>query len=399
MKSARRGKTPLLVLVFFALSPLVSAQDAPAGPVPTFALIGSVTEKASQGGPDWATAPTTSWGFTADLAPKFTFGPVVFAATWSLPLTANLTAGTPTVVVPEAYFRISPTPSLDLTFGQKRFNLGVGQTFTVGDSLNPVIGFFDQKTGFRGATAEWSPVSWASASAAVSTDGGSALSPLTAAGQVAFLLDKLQLTASVVGAKDRTFNPSVGASYDLAGIILTAEGAAELLPQGKRPSGSVTGWSTPDAWSSPALSASAGARWTVTLFDVDWTVSGEYLHWAQGWTADETDAWKLAFGSSNPAVRGTATAVRQTLPLRSQENAFFRFSAVSGTEFSAAYFAAVDLQDRSVLSQQTVTWTPWDNLDLTVTLQAVSGQTGTSWEFLNQAKDRYQASLATTYHF
>jgi hypothetical protein len=87
------------------------------------------------------------------------------------------------------------------------------------------------------------------------------------------------------------------------------------------------------------------------------------------------------------------------LPLRSRENAFFRFSAVSGTEFSAAAFAAVDLQDQSVLSQETVTWTPWDNLDLTATLQAVSGQSGTSWEFLNPNKDRYQASLATTYHF
>jgi hypothetical protein len=385
-----------------ALGPFAGAQDVPAdqGPVPAFALIGSVTQKVAQNGPDWATAPTTSWAFTTDLAPKFTFGPVIFTAssTWTLPMTANLTSGTPTVVVPEAYFRISPTPALDLTFGQKRFNLGVGQTFTVGDSLNPVIGFFDQKTGFRGATAEWSPVSWASASAAVSTENGTASAPVTAACQVAFLLDKLQLTASLVGARDKSFNPAVGASYDLAGVILTAEGAAEFLPQGKRPtSASVTGWAAPEAWTAPELSASAGARWTITLFDIDWTLSGEYLHWAQGWTKDETDSWKAAF--ANPSFRGPATAIRQTLPLRSQENAFFRFSAVSGTEFSAATFAAVDLQDQSVLSQLTVTWTPWDNLDLTATLQAVSGQAGTSWQYLDPSQNRYQASLATTYHF
>jgi hypothetical protein len=396
-----RRTVPAFAFLFFALSPLVSAQDAPEGPVPGFALIGSVTQKVAPNAPDWATAPVTAWAFTTDLSPKFTFGPVVFTAssTWTLPITANLTAGTPTVVVPEAYFRISPTPSLDLTFGQKRFNLGVGQTFTVGDSLNPVIGFFDQKTGFRGATAEWSPVSWASASAAVSTEGGTAASPVTAAGQAAFLFDKLQLTASVVGARDRTFNPSLGASYDLAGVIVTAEGAAEFLPQGKRPSGPVATWSAPDAWTSPALSASAGARWTVTLFDIDWTVSGEYLHWGQGWTSDETDTWKAAWAQAAGPAKAPLQGLRMALPLRSRENAFFRFSAVSGTEFSAAAFAAVDLQDQSVLSQETVTWTPWDNLDLTATLQAVSGQSGTSWEFLNPNKDRYQASLATTYHF
>jgi hypothetical protein len=393
----------LAFFVFFSAVAVggIGAQDATStGPEPAFALIGSVTQKAVQTSPDWATAGVTSWSFTADLAPKFTFGPVIFtgSSTWTLPMTANLTAGTPTVVLPEAYFRISPTPALDLTFGQKRFNLGVGQTFTVGDSLNPVIGFFDQKTGFRGASAEWSPVSWASASAAVSTEGGTASAPVTAAGQVAFLLDKLQLTAALVGARDKTFNPSIGASYDLAGVILTAEGAAEFLPLGKRPgSGSPATWTAPDAWTAPALSGSAGARWTVTVFDIDWTVSGEYLHWAQGWTSAETDNWKTAF--SNPALRGAAMAVRQTLPLRSQENAFFRFSAVSGTEFSAAAFAAVDLQDQSVLSQETATWTPWDNLDLTATLQAVSGQAGTSWQYLDQNQNRYQASFATTYHF
>lgn len=390
MKTTMGWAALLLVLPFS-----VAAQEAPA---PEFDLIGSATQKLTFAAPDW-TAGGSVWAFTADLKPKFTFGPVSFQAdsTWTLPMTASLTASPPTVAVPEAYFRLRPTDSFDVTLGQKRFSLGVGQTFTVGDSLNPVIGFFDQKTGFRGATAEWSPVSWASASAAVSTEQGSAEAPVTAAAQVSFLLDQLQLTVSAVGRKDVTFNPAVGVSYDLFGIILTAEGAAEFLPRGVRPSGPAAAWKAPQAWTEPALSASAGARWTPTLGDWDLTLAGEYLHWAQGWNSEETDAWKAAAvpGPSLPLAK----AARAALPLRSRENAFFRVLVSTGGVFSVSAFAAADLQDLSVLGQGSVVWTPWDNLDLTATLQGVSGQAGTSWEFLNQNKDRYQASLATTYHF
>lgn len=383
----------LSTLVLLLALPL-TAQEAPE---PEFDLIGSTTQKFTLTAPEWSATTATTWAMTIDLKPQFTFGPVSFQAdsTWTLPMTASLNASSPTVVIPEAYFRLRPTDSLDVTFGQKRFSLGVGQTFTVGDSLNPVIGFFDQKTGFRGATAEWSPVSWASVSGAVSTEKGSADAPVTAAVQTSLLLDQVQITASAVGRKDATFNPALGLSYDLFGFILTAEGAAEFLPQGVRPSGLANTWKAPEFWSSPAVSASAGARWALTLGDWDLTLAGEYLHWAQGWTADETDAWKAALKIAPPL----AMKARAALPLRSQENAFLRVILATGGVFSVTGFAAVDLQDQSLLGQGSVVWTPWDDLDLVTSLQAVSGQTGTSWEYLNPNKDRYQASLATTYHF
>jgi len=383
----------LLAILILMTLPLAAQEE----PSPGFDLIGDVSQKYTASAPQWSSSPSSTWAFATDLKPKFTFGPASFQAdsTWTLPMTASLVAVAPVVAVSEAYFRIRPTDSLDLTFGQKRFALGVGQTFTVGDSLNPVIGFFDQKTGFRGATAEWSPVSWASVSAAVSTEKGTTDSPLAAAAQGSLLLDLVQLTASVVGKKDGTFNPALGLSYDLFGVIVTAEGAAEFLPQGVRPSGLASTWKAPEAWNSPALSASGGARWAATLGDWDLTLSGEYLHWAQGWSADETDAWKMAL--KTPAAP-LAMAARMALPLRSQENAFFRAILATGS-VSASGFAAVDLQDQSVLSQGSVVWTPWDNLDLTATLQAASGASGASWEFLNSNKDRYQASFSTTYHF
>ena len=393
-----RGPALLLALCLFAAPAF--AQEA--APEPDFSLLGDVTQKTTYSSTAWAEAATSAWAFTVDLRPRFEYGAVVFQAdsTWNLPLTANLTAQIPTVVVPEAYFRVSATDSLDLTVGQKRFNLGVGQTFTVGDSLNPVMGFFDQKTGFRGATAEFSPVSWASFSGAVSTEGGRS-NDLVGAGQVSFLLEQLQLTGSLVARKDVTFNPSLGASYDLFGVILTGETAAEFLPQGVRPSGLASTWKAPKAWGEPAWSTSAGARWTVGLTplgltDVDLTLSGEYLHWAQGWTKDETTVWKTAL--STP-LAPLAKAARKALPLRSQENAFFRLSLTSGTVFSLSGFAAVDLQDQSVLGQGAATWAPWDNFELSFALKMALGDSGSTWEFLDQNKTLYEASLSTTYHF
>jgi hypothetical protein len=133
----------------------------------------------------------------------------------------------------------------------------------------------------------------------------------------------------------------------------------------------------------------------VTVFDVDYTFAGEYLHWGQGLSSDETDAWKAATTSPFAAL-----AKRATLGIRGRENAFLRFSAVSGTEYSLTSFAAVDLQDNSVLGQAVAAWAPWDNFELDLTLQAAGGAAGSSWEFLDPPlKDRYLVSFATMYHF
>lgn len=350
-----------LVLLFVAALPVAAplgAQDA--GPTPGFVLLGDVAQKLTESAPGWTEPAAFSWAWTADLKPKFSYGAFSFVAdtAWSLPLTGSLASAAPTVTVYEAYFRATPVDGLDVTFGQKRFNLGVGQTFTVGDTLNPTVGFLDQKTGFRGATAEWSPVSWFSASAAVSTDGSNPRAPAHAE-QLAVLADKLQATVSLSGEADRSLTPAVGASYDLLGVIVTAEGAADFVPRGRA-----------DA---PAWSASAGARYTLSLFDVDFTLAAEYLHWALAGT------------------RG----------LRGEENGFLRFTVASGTALTLATFAAVDLADRSVLAQQTVTWAPWDDVEIAGALKAAQGDPGTAWADLGaaNAKARYQTSFSVMYHF
>jgi hypothetical protein len=347
------------------LSPVLATAD---DLKPEFSLIGDVSQKVAFVHTDINTPDQEAWLFQTDLKPKFSYGPVSFTAdtTWYLPLTASLAPSTPQATIYEAYFRVTPVQTLDLTFGQKHYNIGVGQLFTVGDTINPVIGFFDQKTGFRGATVEWSPISWASASAAWST--GTAPNQGTGAGQVSFLLDQLQLTASTV-AGENTLNPAIGASYDMLGVILTAEGAAEYRPNG-------------DTVSTPKLSGSGGARYTATLTD-DWdlTLAAQYLYWA----------------NAGPMTDSAARGITGT------KNAFFQIQATAGTEFSLATLLVLDVEDHSLLHQTIVTWTPWDNLDFVVTLQTASGGTGTDWQYvvdpILKQSYKYAASFATTYHF
>ncbi len=362
-----------ILALFLAATGNAFAQEAP---LPTFDLLGNVSQKVTYRAAEWDAVAASTWTFGAALRPQFTYGALTFTADslWTLPLNASLTPVAPTLAIPEAYFRWAVTDALDLTFGQKRFNIGVGQTFTVGDSLNPATGFFDQKTGFRGVTAEWSPASWASAAVAVSTEGGRA-DALAGAGQVNLLLGNLQVTGSVVAQGDKTLNPALGVSVDLLGVIVTAEAAAEFLPQGLRAS------------NPPATSASAGARWMPTWGDWDLTLAAEYLYWAQGLTDDES------------AAGISAVVISPAFLLRSQHNAFVRLAVSTGGVFTVSTFCALDLQDGSILGQVSATLTPWDNLDVTANLQAAQGESQSAWEFLGPLKDRYQASVQTTYHY
>ena len=407
----RRGGLLLAVLV--STGGVLAAQEAPAGdraagPEPQFTLIGDVSQIYHATAQEWSSSPGMAWQFATDLKPKFTYGPVVFVAdtTWQVPLTASLSPASALATVYEAYFRVTAAPGLDLTFGQKHYNLGVGQLFTVGDSINPATGFFDQKTGFRGVTAEWSPNSSTSVSAALSTEN----SDLTGAGQVSLLLDKLQLTGSLVadGTQAQTFNPAVGASYDVFGIILTAEGAAEFLPRGLVPTeANPATWSAPATWTDPALSVSAGARYTFTIGDFDYTVSGQYLHWGQGWTTAESNDWNSDVGSPVPAIRALAVQARLASPVRGQENAFLQLSAVSGTTWNFSGLGVMDLQDHSVIGQAQAAWDPWDNVEFALMFLFAEGDSGTSYQYLppdpllglTALQSRYQVSFSTTYHF
>jgi len=207
--------------------------------------------------------------------------------------TAAAPSFSPTTTVYEAYARLDIGEWTQLFVGKRRMGLGIGSTFAPGDALDPRSGFWDQKTGFRGIDLAASIGPDISLRAALSLDrsfdayaagmekktaaSAFATAPSDAAAQAAAgqaaaayaaaldgaagpadprlftyalsaeaQLGSVQAAVAGVYARgdaDSVERPSIGVSVDLSGLILQAEGAAELS-------------------GAPDWYASAGARYT-----------------------------------------------------------------------------------------------------------------------------------------
>ena len=394
-------------VLFLGLASLsLSAQDEP-----RFNYVADAGQILLGSAPDWNAGATAQWLLDLNGRLSFSQGATAFILDGSayLPLGNSLQTGQALFDVAEAYVRLTPFPGLDLTFGKKRLNLGVGQTFTVGDSINPAINFFDQKSGFRGATWAWSPNAWFGWTGGISLErelgntlGGTGTSPtfsannLAGATQLSVQTGRFQGTASLCFSPSQTFNPALGVSYDVSGVILTAEGAVEFLPQGLVPaSGPVSTWTAPTAWTQPAPSGSVGARYTWSVGDVDLTLQGETLYWGQGWTSSQV-------AQANALPGTTVSALRPAL--RDRYNAIFHLDANSSNTFDLAGFCLVDLQDASTLYQASLTLYPWDSLDLVGIFQAATGAVTDAWNSVplpppSMQTARYVVTFQTRYHF
>ncbi len=190
-------------------------------------------------------------------------------------LSSSTLSFSPSLVVYEAYARLDVGDWGQLFIGKRRMGLGIGTTFAPGDAIDPRTGFWDQKNGFRGvdvaaslgpdvalrgamsldrnfdayaaglaakaALAAWAQapadpalIAAKTAAAAVYT---SALGPAAGPADPRLVVwalstdaqfGALQLSAAGVYQPDRIERPSLGASLDLGGVILQAEGAVEL---------------------------------------------------------------------------------------------------------------------------------------------------------------------------
>ena len=179
--------------------------------------------------------------------------------------TEALPAFPPAITVYEAYARLDIGNWGQFFVGKRRMGLGIGTVFAPGDLIDPRTGFWDQKTGFRGLDfaaslgsdfafraalgldrnfeawaagmrAKSAPVSSVLAQAyAKALDGAAGPADprlLTWAGSADAQLGSLQVSGAAVFRPYAVTRPSLGLSYDLGGLILQVEGAAELSADG-----------------------------------------------------------------------------------------------------------------------------------------------------------------------
>ncbi len=294
----------------------------------------------ARGGPDYSLSADAAVGFGA-ASPGFDFTAAGTAALWTvsatflhrfegsgwgavlnhtvdlsgsgvLPGTASAISG----IVREAYADLCPDGALSISLGKRRMQMGVGTVFAPGDMINPRLGFWDQKDGFRGLALEGSVGADLSLRGALSLEGnlGAWAAALTARQALAaYGPADLRYTAAAATAAaalagtagpadprlfiwgasadaqvgtlqmalggnfrpNRIVRPSIGFSADIAGLIFQAEGAVELA-------GALGG--TPDslppgtAPGSPGWYGTLGLRYTLYGGDFELTLAadGEY---------------------------------------------------------------------------------------------------------------------------
>jgi hypothetical protein len=294
---------PVLALVLGLLAaPAASALDAPVYSLSADALAGF--SLAAEGFEPAVADSAAVWTLKTNLLHR------IEAPSWGLVLSqaldfsgqaAGSLAFSPSVTVYEAYGRLDLGDWGQLFIGKRRMGLGIGSTFAPGDLIDPRTGFWDQKDGFRGLalSASLGPDLALRAAlsldrnldayaaglkvkaAAAGTPPGNATAPSSATAAYAAALDgaagpadpalltwafsadlqlgALELALSGVHSPGRVERPSLGLSFDLAGLILQAEGAVELA----------------DA-EDPAWFGTVGARWTWTAGPVSLTLSLDY---------------------------------------------------------------------------------------------------------------------------
>lgn len=258
--------------------------------------------------------------------------------------------------VHEAYARVDLGDAASLAIGKRRMLLGLGTAFAPGDLVNPRSGFWDQKEGFRGLSFAGSLGSDLSLRAALSLDECLAahsadLGLLVWALSAELQAGALQLALGGTYRPDAIARPSLGASVDVSGLILQAEGAVELE-------------------GGPDWYGDAGARYTIygDSFETTLSLDGEY-------GGGETLSGKLYL-----------------LPMAS----------LSLTDLGSAYARAiVDLDGGSVLLSAGLTLSSIEDLEIELTANLGLGDEGAEFSRLPAplATMRESFGLAARIHF
>lgn len=287
--------------------------------------------------------------------------------------TTALPSFAPLITVYEAYARLDMGNWGQLFVGKRRMGLGIGSTFAPGDLVDPRSGFWDQKTGFRGLDfaaslgsdfalrlamsldrnfeawaagvhAKTAPVSPALAQAyAGALDGASGPADprlITWAGSTDAQFGSLQLSAAGVYRPDSVERPSLGLSYDLDGLILQGEGAAEFSADGAA------------APTKPDWYGTAGLRWmasgdsdslSVTL-DYDYNGRAgllEHTNYLLPWISYTRNDVLNAYARALIGLDDDSALVSLGLTLYPAQAFDLEFTALFGTGANDAEFATL----------------------------------------------------------
>ncbi len=212
--------------------------------------------------------------------------------------------------VDEAYLTLFPLSPVTASAGKQRVNWGTGYTFTPTDTLHPRSPT-GRDEGFRGASVTWTPTANLTVAGHVSVDDalddpdGAAPGGVRYAAYGSAFLGNAEVFVSGVYGPDSTLRPGAGASVNVLGLVVAAEGAVELLNPVAYPEGSGTEarFETEEA-GTPAPLGLVAVEYNAANDILEFATITEYLFAGTGYSTGEAEKVYDAVAAARVAARG-----------------------------------------------------------------------------------------------
>jgi hypothetical protein len=321
--------------------------------------------------------------------------------------------------IDEAYLILFPLSPVTVSAGKQRVNWGTGYTFTPTDTLHPrPTG--DRDEGFRGASITWTPTPDLTLASHVSIDDAlddpqaQAQSGLRYSAYASSFLGNAEVFASGVYGPESTLRAGVGASVNVLGLVIAAEGAVELLNPVAYPADD--GGFDSQAPGEAFPLGLAAVEYNTGTDIIDFTTVTEYLYAGTGYSADEAgeiyDALSAAEaaaagGSADPADAARAAALGALEP---EEQPLFLGRHYLGQTLTLGIAGYLEIEggvilnasDLSYEAEQTVRVTAISGVDFFTTARWYGGRDDTEFgEFPDGVRPpgRVQVELGSVVHF
>ena len=299
----------------------------------------------------------------------------------------------------EAYIDYRPAALLSIGAGKQRISWGRGITFFPTDTLHPAH-TRDDVEGFTGLTAIVTPSpdlqlsGIVDFSAPLAADPGSGTNEnfytnLKYALYASWFAGNLDLALSGVFRDGETLRPGLGFSYDLAGFILTAEGAIEFMNPTRYPDETAPVFSRADTCQPYPLAATGLSRswFPAAQSDYTWYAAAEYLYAGTGYTrSDEERYFEIKPSYPTTAYLG-------------QHYLFLLGSLEVYQKVSIELSGLTNLQDRSLSLGAIATLLTIPGMDLAAEGEMRLGNSRTEYGALKSEAGEYSLTLKSTVYF
>lgn len=288
--------------------------------------------------------------------------------------------------------------ALTLRVGRHTIAWGMGYAFYPGDKLHPERTPKGDYAGFDGASAtlilspDWTMTGAVRVDRMLSAENlwwKEARGALIFSGYVL----GVDLMAGCVGDYEDVLRPGAGFSVDLAGLILTAEAAAEFWPdqgvyyptEDEDDLLEPIKLNTKPVWQ-PLYSATVGLQRTFYLGDHSLTLMTEYFYTQEGFTQteanllyDETENLFMAYAlEAGYSLADLADVTEEDLANKfpaymGQHYLFPRLAWDWNGQAGMEHYALINLQDRSALISHSLNWNNQAGFELKLTGNWVYG--------------------------